>query len=319
MTSEELAAAESDRVGGGRVAAALLTAILAVSTSSIFIRFAQAEAPSLVIAALRLAFATLLLAPIAWTRYRDELMSLRGDELGLMVLSGLFLAAHFATWISSLEYTTVASSVVFVSTGPLWVALLSPLLLNERLSRAAIVGLAIAILGGTIIGVGGACVWKDGLQCPNVSQILHGRAVWGNFLALAGAWAVSGYLIIGRKLRTRRSLALIPYIFPVYGVAAIALLAVMLIAGESPLGYPASTYGWIFLLAAFPQLIGHSTYNWALRYLPASFVAVTTLGEPIGSAILAFFLLKETPTVIVISGGVLILTGIYLASRSGQK
>ncbi|MBN2117370.1 MAG: EamA family transporter [Anaerolineales bacterium] len=301
------------------MAAALLTAILAVSTASIFIRFAQAEAPSLVIAALRLTFATLLLAPIAWTRYRLQLKSLKRSELTLGVAAGLFLAAHFATWISSLEYTTVASSVVFVSTGPLWVALLSPLLLNERLRRAAIIGLVIALLGGTMIGLSEACAWDNGLQCSDAVQALQGRAMWGNFLALIGAWTVSGYLIIGRKLRAARSVSLIPYIFLVYGIAAIALIVIMFAAGQSPLGYPLQTYGWIFLLAAFPQLIGHSTYNWALRYLPASLVAVTTLGEPIGSAILAFFLLKETPTVIVVSGGILILTGIYLASRSESR
>ncbi len=307
----------TEKVGGGTVGAALLIAILAVSTASIFIRFAQAQAPSLVIAALRLTFAALLLAPVAWTRHRAELKSLRRNEIMLGILSGLFLAAHFATWITSLEYTTVASSVVFVSTGPLWVALLSPLLLNERLRRAAIVGLAIAILGGAMIGLAGACTWNSGLQCPNLSQTLHGRAMWGNFLALVGAWAVSGYLIVGRKLRSTSHMSLIPYIFMVYGIAAIALILTMFVAGQSPLGYSTQTYIWILLLAVFPQVIGHSTYNWALRYLPASFVAVTTLGEPIGSAILAFFLLKETPTIIVMSGGILILVGIYLAARNG--
>ena len=295
---------------------ALFAAIVAVSTASIFIRFAQVDAPSLVIAALRLTFATLLLAPLAWTRHRDELRSLTRHEIILGVISGLFLAAHFATWITSLEYTTVASSVVFVSTGPLWVALLSPMLLNEQLTRAAILGLVIAIVGGTIIGLSDACVWNGGLHCPDLGHIMQGHAVWGNFLALIGAWTVSGYLIIGRKLRGK--ISLIPYIFLVYGVAAVALIVTMFAASESPFGYPAHTYGWIFLLAAFPQLIGHSTYNWALRYLPAAFVAVTTLGEPIGSAFLAFFLLKETPTFAVITGGVLILIGIYLASRSNS-
>jgi drug/metabolite transporter (DMT)-like permease len=317
--NQELASGETHRVGGGRVAAALLIAILAVSTASIFIRLAQAEAPSLVIAALRLTFATLLLAPIAWVRHRAELKRLTRIEIIPGILSGLFLAAHFATWISSLEYTTVASSVVFVSTGPLWVALLSPLLLNERLRRVAIVGLAIAILGGTMIGLSEACAWDRGLRCSDIGQALQGRAMWGNFLALIGAWTVSGYLIIGRQLRAARRVSLIPYIFMVYGVAAVALIVTMFAAGQSPLGYSPQTYGWIFLLAAFPQLIGHSTYNWALRYLPASFVAVTTLGEPIGSAILAFFLLSETPTVIVIGGGVLILIGIYLASRNSEQ
>jgi len=296
---------------------ALLIAILAVSTASVLIRFAQTGgAPSLVIAALRLSFATLLLAPIAITRHREEISNLTRRELTLGLVSGLFLAVHFATWISSLEYTTVASSVVFVSTGPLWVALLSPMLLNERLTRAAMIGLALALLGGTVIGLSDACTWSAGLQCPELNQVMQGRAMWGNFLALLGAWAVSGYLIIGRKLRAQMSL--IPYIFLVYGMAALALIIIMFAAGQSPFGYEAKTYGWIFLLAAIPQLIGHSTYNWALRYLPAAFVAVTTLGEPIGSAILAFFILNETPTIAILIGGVLILLGIYSAARSSS-
>jgi len=292
----------------------LLIAILAVSTASIFIRFAQIDgAPSLVIAALRLTFATLILTPIALTRHRAEIKNFTRKQIILGVVSGLFLAVHFATWISSLEYTSVASSVVFVSTGPLWVALLSPMLLNEKLTCAAIIGLALALLGGTVIGLSDACAIQNGIHCPELSQVMQGRAMWGNFLALAGAWAVTGYLIIGRKLRA--GMALIPYIFLVYGMAAIALMIIMLAAGHSPIGFEFKTYGWILLLAAVPQLIGHSTYNWALRYLPAAFVAVTTLGEPIGSAILAFFILSETPSVATIIGGILILLGIYLASR----
>jgi drug/metabolite transporter (DMT)-like permease len=298
----------------GRVGLALVTAILAVSTSSVFIRFAQAGAPSLVIAALRLSFATLLLAPIALTRHRAELRNLTRADGILGLVSGLFLAIHFGTWISSLEFTTVASSVVFVSTGPLWVALLSPVLLDERLRRAAILGLGLAFIGGAIVGLSDACTWKNGLQCPDLARVMQGRAMWGNFLALVGAWAVSGYLIIGRKLRAK--ISLIPYIFIVYGMAAIGLIAAMLMAGESPFGHPMSAYFWVFLLAAFPQLIGHSTYNCALRFIPASLVAITTLVEPIGSAILAYFILRETPTNGVLFGGVLILSGIYLTSRS---
>jgi drug/metabolite transporter (DMT)-like permease len=137
--------------------------------------------------------------------------------------------------------------------------------------------------------------------------------MWGNFLALVGAWAVTGYLIIGRRLRG--SMSLIPYIFLVYSMAAIGLIIAMLLAHESPFGYSPITYVWLLLLAFIPQLIGHSTYNWALRYLPASFVAVTTLGEPVGSAILAFFILQETPTWFTLFGGALILTGIYIVSR----
>ena len=304
----------------------LLIAILAVSTASIFIRFAQTGgAPSLVIAALRLTFATLLLAPLALTRHRAELQSLTRKQLTLGVISGLFLAVHFATWISSLEYTSVASSVVFVSTGPLWVALLSPMLLNEKLTRAAIVGLGLAILGGAVIGLSDACVIQNGLQCPELGQILQERAmpsrtdvlvartVWGNFLALAGAWAVTGYLIIGRKLRA--GMSLVPYIFLVYGMAAAALIVIMLAAGQSPFGYAPATYGWIFLLAAVPQLIGHSTYNWLLKRLSATLVAVTTLAEPIGSAFLAYIVLDEIPKASVAVGGLTILAGIYLVAR----
>jgi drug/metabolite transporter (DMT)-like permease len=293
---------------------AILIAILAVSTASIFIRFAQNDgAPSLVIAALRLTFATLMLAPIALTRHREELKHFTRNEILLGLFSGIFLALHFATWISSLEYTSVASSVVFVSTGPLWVALLSPMLLKEHLAKTAIIGLGLSLVGGTIIGLSDACTWNAGLSCPALQDVLQGRAMFGNLLALAGAWTVTGYLIIGRKLRA--NISLVPYIFMVYGFAAVVLIIIMFAAGNSPFGYEPKTYGWIFLLAALPQLIGHSTYNWALKHLPAALVAVTTLGEPIGSAILAFFILSETPSPTVIIGGIFILTGIYLASR----
>jgi drug/metabolite transporter (DMT)-like permease len=292
---------------------AILIAILAVSTASIFIRFAQSEgAPSLVIAALRLTFATLILAPIALLKHREELKRLTRNEVLAGLFSGIFLALHFATWISSLEYTSVASSAVFVSTGPLWVALLSPLLLNERLAKTAIIGLGLSLLGGTIIGLSDACVWDAGLSCPAMRDALQGRVVIGNFLALAGAWTVTGYLIIGRKLRA--NVSLIPYIFMVYGFAAVVLIVIMIGAGNSPFGYAPKTYGWIFLLAALPQLVGHSTYNWALKYLPAALVAVTILGEPVGSATLAFFILNEIPGIATIVGGVFILAGIYLAS-----
>lgn len=299
--------------GRARVGIALFTAILAVSTASIFIRFAQQDTPSLVIAALRLTCAAVLLAPLALVRHREELTNLSRAEVSLGAISGVFLAVHFATWITSLEYTSIASSVVFVSTGPLWVAILSPVLLNERLSRLALIGLAVAILGGIVIGLSDACRWDDGLRCPELGRVMQGRAVWGNFLALIGAWTVSGYLIIGRKLRAKMSL--IPYIFLVYSMSATALLIFMFAAGYSPLGYPGKSYVWIFLLALFPQLIGHSTYNWVLRYIPATLVAGVTLIEPISSAVLAYFVLSESPSTGVLAGGLLILFGIYLASR----
>jgi len=293
----------------------LIAAILAISTASIFIRFAQADgAPSLVIAAIRLTIAALILAPIALFRHREELMTLTRRDLTLGIVSGIFLAVHFATWISSLEFTSVASSVVFVATGPLWVAILSPMVLNERLTFVAMIGLALAFCGGTVIGLSDACVLQNGLHCPELSQVLRGRAMWGNFLALCGAWAVSGYLLIGRKVRAKMSL--VPYIFLVYGFAALALILFVFAAHENPFVYSPSAYGWIFLLAAIPQLIGHSMFNWLLKYLSATMVAVTTLAEPVGSATLAFFLLNETPALAVIVGGALILIGIFMTSRN---
>ena len=294
---------------------ALVVATLAVSTSSIFIRFAQMDgAPSLVIAALRMSIATILIAPIALTRHWDEIKRFTRTEILLGVFSGIFLAAHFAMWITSLEYTSVASSVVFVATGPLWVALLSPMLLKEHISRIAVAGLALAVLGGVVIGLADVCTWNGSLTCQSMQDALQGRATWGNFLALMGAWAVTGYLIIGRKLRAGTSL--VPYIFLVYGMAAVTLVIILFVSGNTPFGYEAKTYGWIFLLAAIPQLIGHTAYNWALKYLNATLVAVTVLGEPIGSATMAFFLLNETPSLMTIAGGVLILVGIFLSSRS---
>jgi drug/metabolite transporter (DMT)-like permease len=304
---------------------AILGAILAVSTASIFIRFAQREAPSLVIAAFRLTFASLILAPIALTRHRAELRGLTRRELLLALLSGIFLALHFATWITSLEYTTVASSVVLVSTSPLWVALLSPLVLRERLTRPVLVGMLLALAGGVVIALSDACVWQNGLSlrpgsglaCPSLAEFVKGGAFFGNFLALAGAWMVAGYLLIGRRLRAKMSL--VPYIFVVYSIAAVALIVIMFAAGETPLGYSPMTYVWMLLLALVPQLIGHSTYNWALRYMPAALVAVTTLGEPIGSTILAYFILREAPTWIKLGGAGMLLAGIWLASKAETK
>jgi drug/metabolite transporter (DMT)-like permease len=307
----------SERPSGIVTAAAMFMAILAVSTASIFIRFAQEDASSLAIAALRLVVASVILAPLAWTRHRAELRALTRREITLGVVSGLFLGLHFATWITSLEYTSVASSVVLVSTGPLWVALLSPLLLNERLSSGAFAGLALALIGGVFITLYGACTWDKGLSCHPISDVLAGRNLRGDLLALAGAWAVTGYLMIGRRLRSKMSL--IPYIFLVYTVAAISLLVVMGFLRVPVLGFRPVTYVWLLLLGLLPQLIGHSTYNWALRFLPAALVAVTTLGEPIGSATLAYFLLREKPTITVAIGGALILAGIYIAVRPSQR
>jgi len=301
-----------------RPALGLGIGILAVSTASIFIRYAQAYAPSLVIASYRLGLATLFLAPLVYWRYRPELRSLRRRDLLLALLAGFFLSLHFATWITSLEFTTVASSVVLVTTTPLWVALLSPVVLKETPSRRVLVGLGLALVGGIIIGLSDVCAWRSGgLACPSFHDLVRGRAFLGDMLALTGALMAAAYLMIGRRLRVKVSL--ISYIFVVYGMGAVVLILLTIIARQPLLGYPPPAYLWFVLLALVPQLIGHSSYNWALRYLPAAVVSIATLGEPVGSTILAYFFLHETPTIMKIFGAILILAGIVIASRSENQ
>ncbi|NPA26322.1 MAG: DMT family transporter [Chloroflexi bacterium] len=291
----------------------LLGGILAVSTASIFIRWAQQDAPSLVIAAYRLGLAVLVLLPWAWWHQRGRWPALRPRDWALAVGSGAFLAAHFAVWITSLEYTTVASSVVLVTTTPLWVALAGAWLLDEPLTRGLLLGLALALVGSVIIGLGDVCAWDGGLACGGAFDT-HARALWGDVLALLGAWAAAGYLLIGRALRKRTTLLV--YITLTYGVAAILLFLVVGLLGLPLRGYPARTYGWFLALALIPQLLGHSSFNWALRYLPASVVSVSLLGEPVGSSLLAYLLLHEVPSWLTLIGGALVLLGIAQVARS---
>jgi drug/metabolite transporter (DMT)-like permease len=297
----------------------LLAGISAASTAAIFIRFAQHEGvPSIVIAAARLTMASLILAPFALFRYRSDLRQLSRREWILALLSGFFLALHFATWITSLEYTTVASSVVLVSTTPLWVAILAPIVLRERLGASAVAGLILAMTGGVIVGLSDSCVWQAGkMSCPPLRTFFGGTTFLGDLLALLGAWMAAGYMLVGRKLRAR--MKLVPYIFIVYGMAALVLMGIMLGMRESPLELPPLAYLWFALLALVPQLFGHSIFNWSLKYLPASFVSITLLGEPIGSTILAYFIFQETPGWVKIGGAVLILAGIWLAARIEKK
>ncbi len=293
----------------------LTVGVLAVSTGSIFIRFAQSDAHSLVISLYRLGLALILLAPVALARRRQELQRLAPADWRLGLLAGVFLALHFATWITSLEYTSVTSSVVFVNTSPLWVALVSPFALHERLSRRAWVGVGVAFLGGLVVGLSDACsLGGGGVLCPSFDELLRGRAMWGNFLALLGAWALAGYLMVGRRLRPKVSLT--GYIFVVYGIAALVMLGVVLAAHLPLTGFAPQTYVWLLLLALLPQLLGHSASNYALAFLPASFVAVALLGEPVGSTILAGIVLHEVPSLMKVAGAALTLVGIYLVSRA---
>jgi drug/metabolite transporter (DMT)-like permease len=184
---------------------ALISGILAVSTGAIFARLA--EAPALVIAAYRVGLASLILAPIAWWQVRDELLGLEKKEYLLAGLAGLFLACHFGTWISSLNYTSVANSVVLVNTNPIWVGVLTPLISKDRLSWMTRIGIVISVIGGVIIGFGDFAIGR--------------QALWGDFLALLGSVCAAMYLLLGRNLRQK--LSLLAYIVLCYGSAAIIL------------------------------------------------------------------------------------------------
>jgi drug/metabolite transporter (DMT)-like permease len=291
------------------VGAVLALAVLAASFSSIFIRFAQTEATSLVISAYRLTIAALLLSPILLFRYRGEVRALSRNESRLSLLAGLFLALHFGTWITSLEYTSVASSVVLVQTAPLMVAALSPLLLGEQISRYLLVGLLIAMFGSLLVGISDACGAEG---CLQLNELLQGTAIRGDLLALAGAAAGAGYVIVGR--RVRQSVSLVPYIGIAYGAAAIALIAASLFQGAPLFGFEPKTYLWLLLLAIFPQLVAHTSYNWALGYVAAAVVSLVLLAEPVASGILALVILDETPTTLRLVGGALILVGIGLGT-----
>lgn len=287
--------------------------ITAVSTASIFIRYAQGYASSITVAAFRLGLAVLFLFPVVLINHRREIAALQDWEWKYALLSGFFLALHFATWISSLEYTTVASSVVLVSTSPLWVALLAPVFLDEDVSRIVLLGMALALAGGIFVGLSDSCTWSHWqLRCPPVGHFFRGEALWGDVLALLGAITGAGYLMVGRHLRAK--ISLLPYIFLVYGVAAVGLVMTMFLWEGVPPRFPPRVYGWFVLLAVLPQIVGHSIFNWALRYVSTAYVSVTLLGEPIGSSILAYIFLGERPTGLKIFGAILILIGILVSS-----
>ncbi|HPH95977.1 MAG TPA: DMT family transporter [Anaerolineaceae bacterium] len=296
---------------------ALLVAILAVSTSSIMIRFAQQEAPSLAIAAYRLCIAAIILIPAVWGK-REELKRVKRTDWAWMGVSGVFLALHFASWITSLSFSTVASSVVFVSTTPLWVALITTLILKQPLKRELALGLGVALLGAGLIGGSDLLHFENGVLAPfDWETMLKANAIKGDALALCGAIMGAGYMVIGRQVR--QGLSIISYTFIVYGVAALVLIGMAGFSGAVLTGYSQSFLFWVVLLAVVPQTAGHSVINWSLKYLSAAFVSVALLGEPIGSTVLAMFFFGEFPGLIKIAGAVLILAGIILSSRSEPR
>ncbi len=275
-----------------------------VSTASILIRYAQAEGvPSLAIAALRLSIAVALLTPLALPGLRRELPRLTRRDLVLAAASGAVLTVHFAAWITSLEYTSVASSAALVTTNPVWVGIASWLVLRERVGPAAVAGIVLGLAGSGLI-----------LASAPAEGSAASAPLLGNALALLGALAASAYLLIGRGLRAR--LSLLSYVWIAYGIAAVLLLCTATLSGA--LAAPLSTAAVLLLLALAigPQLIGHTGVNWAVRHAPATVVALAILGEPLGAALLAWLLFGESFGALQLAGFALLLCGIFLAARA---
>ena len=281
----------------------LVVGVFAVSTAAILIRLAIASSGiqgigfSLFIAASRLTIASLLLLP-AWRNLQPSQLSPGAIKYGLA--AGVCLAIHFATWITSLSFTSIATSTTLVTTNPVWVAILSWLWFKEKPTKQTIFGIAVAFAGGVLIASG------DG----NIT--ITNNPLFGNFLALVGAWMVSLYLLFGREAQGR-GLSLGSYVAVAYSTGALVLLPLPLIFGSTYFGYPVAVYLYIFLMAIASQVIGHTTINWAMRWISSTLVTLAILFEPIGSSILGYLIFKEVPGLLVLIGAIIMLFGVALA------
>jgi len=282
--------------------AALGVAVVAVSTSAILVRWSQA--PSTVKALYRVVFMTALVAPVAARRNREDFARIGRRDLLVAGLAGAALAAHFASWFASLDYTSVAASVTLVQTQPLFVAVGAYLLLGERVTRLTVVGIVIAVIGAAVMSLGQPTGTEQAALDPPL----------GNALALFGAVMAAGYVLSGRSLRQR--IALFPYVTVVYAVCSVVLLAIVLARGRPLFAYPAREWVLFLGMAIGPGIFGHTVVNWALEHLESSLVSVSLLGEPVGSTILALVLLSEVPDPITIVGGTVVLGGIYATARA---
>jgi len=280
-----------------KLAVILSVGLVCVSSGSILVRLSQ-EAPSLAIAFFRMLGASLLLSPVYWLNRPAKPVS----SWPLQLLAGGALAMHFAFWITSLRFTSVAVSVLLVNTSPALVALFSYLFLRERLTLRGVAGLVCSIIGGAVL------MWND------VTQFGDWR---GSALALLGAVMLAIYLLVGRKLRQHTSLT--GYIYPTYLIAALLLATIVLFTQTPILGFSWTTYLFLALLGLVPQCIGHTCYNWSLRFLSATLVSTIILGEPVLATLLAWWILGETIGPVVLLGALLVGLGIFAVSRWGIR
>lgn len=278
----------------------ILAGLSAVSMASVLIRMAQA--PPLAISFYRVMLAALVLWPVHLCRNKGKARVWNGRTLALTFLSGTFLALHFAFWVQSLGMTSVASSVTLVSVNPLFIALFGRFFLGERPSAGLWLGVGCAFLGSALVA---------GSDCSFSSQALK-----GDLLALLGAVMASGYLLAGRAARS--SLDLAAYTAATYGTAALVLLLLCALWRTPIWGFSAQTYAVLAALALVPQLIGHTAFNWSLRFLPPTVVAVLILGEPVGATFLAWLIFGEGLSVVKGAGLLILGTGIVVSARSAS-
>jgi drug/metabolite transporter (DMT)-like permease len=300
----------SEQPSGWQVASVLGIGILAASTAAILIRLAMASAEttgvgfSLVLAASRLTLAAIALLP-TWRQFPTNPAT--PASLRYACVAGLALALHFASWITSLSYTSIAASTTLVATNPIWVALLSWFWFGEKPEKLVIAGIGIALCGGLMIGLGG-----EHTVGATTDPLL------GDALALVGAWAASLYFLLGREAQ-HRGLGLSRYIAVAYSVAAIALLPIPILLQTPYMGYPATTYGYMLLMALLPQLVGHTSFNWAVRWVSPTLVTLVILLEPVVSSMLGYWLFGEIPGVTVLIGALLLLVGVAVATMHQRK
>ena len=268
--------------------------VIAVSMSAIFVKLANADAG--VIAFYRMFFSVLIMAPVFFWKYTAEIKRLTKRDWVFSGIAGIFLALHFILWFESLNYTSVASSTVLVTLQPLFAFIGTYFFFKERLSIKTILSGVIAIGGSILIS------WGD--------FKISGSALYGDMLALIACALVTAYLLFGQDVRKR--LSLVTYTFVVYGISTFTLFFYVLLKGESFGPYPANDWIWFILLAIVPNLLGHTLFNWSLKYVSTNVISIAILFEPIGAAILAFYVFNEHLISSQVIGGFIVISGILL-------
>ncbi|WP_424767062.1 DMT family transporter [Paenibacillus sp. sgz302251] len=274
--------------------------IIAISFSSIFVRWSSADVA--VIAMYRLYLTNLLMLPLVW-KYREELFALNARQWLLLSASGVMLGLHFLLWMASLRLTTVASSTVILTLEPVLVMLGSYFIFRVRANRMMLWGMGIAMIGSIVIGSG--------------DFSLSGDALLGDILSFLGAAAVAVHMLIGKQLR--ENISAFAYNFSVFFIAATALAAYNIVRGNPFTGYSSKEWGIFLLLAIVPTLFGHYLFNWLLKHMSAASVSMSVLGEPVIASLLAWVLLKEALTAYQLCAGALILFGVWLFIRHGKE